>query len=206
MTPGHASTLAVHQAMEAITGKRAFVLSRASFVGTGAYAAHWTGDNQATWNDLRLSIPGVLNIGLFGMPMAGVDICGFSGDTTEELCARWISLGAFYPFARDHSGMGTADQEPYRWPAVADAARKALGMRYRLLPYLYTALHAASETGAQMMRPVWMEFPGDQQTHSLDRHAGAGSAGDPRDGGRSAQCDGLLPGWRPLVLTLGRQG
>jgi alpha-glucosidase (family GH31 glycosyl hydrolase) len=173
---GHASCLAMHQAMKNITGKRAFVLSRASFVGSGAWAAHWTGDNQATWNDLRLSIPGVLSIGLFGMPMAGADVCGFGGDTTEELCARWISLGALsYPFARDHSGMGTADQEPYRWPAVADAARKALGMRYRLLPYLYTALHTASETGAPLMRPVWMEFPGDQQTHRLDRQAMLGS-------------------------------
>lgn len=165
---GLSEAVATYTALQKIIGKRPFILTRSSFLGTGAVAAHWTGDNAATWADLRWSISSTLGMGLVGLPFVGADICGFSGDTTEELCGRWISAGAFYPFSRNHNTLGAAPQELYLWDSVADAGRRAIKMRYQLLPHLYTAFHHANEHGSPVAKPLWFAFPHDPVTHAID--------------------------------------
>jgi alpha-glucosidase len=142
--------------------KRPFVLSRANFLGGQRYAATWTGDNNSSWEHLRLSIPMSLNLSLSGQPFNGPDIGGFAGTPGADLMAHWMAVGAFYPFSRNHTSTGTADQEPWAFgETVEKASRIALQRRYRLLPYLYEAFYETYLNGMPVMRPVFFADPTD---------------------------------------------
>lgn len=171
------------RALEAIQKKRSFVITRSTFPGSGQYTGHWTGDNTATWSDLASSIQGMLDFQLFGIPLIGSDICGFNGATTEELCSRWIEVGAFYPFSRVHNTKGTPPQELYRWASVAAISRKVLAIRYSLLNYYYTLFIKAHHPAipgfapsATVVRPLFFEFPSDSTTYSIDQQFMVGSS------------------------------
>ncbi|KAJ2847886.1 hypothetical protein IWW36_003619 [Coemansia brasiliensis] len=155
---------------------RPFVLSRSTFAGSGAFISHWTGDNAATWQDMHLSIASMFEFGIFGIPMVGADICGFYQNATEELCARWIELGAFYPFSRSHNSLFAYPQEPYRWKSVAEAARRALGIRYTLLPYIYSCYQDAVERGWPVVRPLVFEYPSIDKVADNDRQLLVGNS------------------------------
>ncbi|KAM9003845.1 lysosomal alpha-glucosidase isoform X1 [Sarcophilus harrisii] len=167
---GLTEAIASHDALVKIRGKRPFVISRSTFAGHGHYAGHWTGDVFSNWEQLYYSVPAVLLFNLYGIPLVGADICGFLNNTTEELCVRWTQLGAFYPFMRNHNNKYNQPQEPYVFSEEAQKAmRRAFTLRYMLLPYLYTLFHKAHSRGETVARPLFLEFPLDQNTWTLDR-------------------------------------
>jgi alpha-glucosidase len=149
--------------------RRPLLITRSTFVGLGRYVGKWLGDNVSTWEQYRFSIAGVLNFAsVFQIPMVGPDICGFAGNTTETLCARWTTLGAFYPFMRNHAGDTSISQEYYRWPLTAAAARKVIPVRYRLMDYFYTAFHRQTVTGLPALNPLVYHYPNDPKTFGID--------------------------------------
>jgi len=153
-------------------GTRPFLLTRAGYAGVQRFAGCWTGDSSSLWEHLESSLPQLANLGLSGMPFAGADIGGFFGDCGPELLARWTQLGALTPLARNHSARGTAPQEPWVWDeSVEETCRRALELRYRLLPYLYTLFEEASRTGAPVLRPLFFHHASDPATHQLSDEA-----------------------------------
>jgi alpha-glucosidase (family GH31 glycosyl hydrolase) len=102
-----------------------------------------------------------MNSNIFGIPFVGADICGFAKNTNEELCTRWMQLGALYPFARNHHENFTRHQEPYSFGStLLHASHTALKLRYSLLKYYYSLFLDRNGLGT-VMRPLFFEFPNE---------------------------------------------
>jgi len=169
--------------------ERPYALHRNGYAGMQRYAAFlWSGDVYSTWETLKTHVPIALNTALSGIPYWGTDIGGFvpTPEFTAELYVRWFQFGAFCPLFRSHGrawklrlpwGWNTGDPGPveinnYNGAAIPDASqlhdarvepicRKYLELRYRMLPYLYSAVHECATKGMPIMRALWLHFPDD---------------------------------------------
>ena len=166
---GHFMAKATYEGIKSVTNKRPFVVTRAAYSGTQKYSTVWTGDNQSTWEHLRMSIPMLMNMGLSGMTFCGTDVGGFGHDCTAELLSRWVQVGAFTPLFRNHSVMGTRDQEPWAFDKqTEDINRKYIKLRYKLMPYMYDSMWKASRSGEPILRPLLFNYQKDKNTYEIN--------------------------------------
>lgn len=157
--------------------ERSFVLTRSGYAGIQRWSAVWTGDNQSLWEHLEMSLPMLSNLGLSGVAFVGADIGGFAGNATAEMFARWMQVGMLYPLMRGHSALSTARHEPWVFgDKVENICREYIGLRYQLLPYIYTLFWEAATTGAPILRPLLYHFPNDPKTYALSDQVMLGSS------------------------------
>jgi alpha-glucosidase len=144
--------------------KRPFTITRAGYSGVQRYASAWTGDNVASWEHLKLGNIQCQRMSVSGIPFIGTDIGGFSGEPDGELFTRWIQMGTFSPFMRAHSAGDTKEREPWSFGDPYTAINRTfIELRYRLLPYLYSAFWEHHRYGFPILRPVVMQ---EQEVYS----------------------------------------
>lgn len=149
--------------------KRPFLLSRSFYAGSQRFGAVWTGDNKADWGHLKASGSMLMSLGIVGYHFAGADVGGFFGNPSTELLVRWYQTGAMQPFFRAHAHIDTKRREPWLFgDDITSQIRKALRLRYSLLPVWYTAMEESSRTGVPPMRPMIVEFPNDMSFLKVD--------------------------------------
>ncbi|MBS1600814.1 MAG: glycoside hydrolase family 31 protein [Bacteroidetes bacterium] len=145
---------------------RPFVLTRSGFAGVQRYAALWSGDNSASDEGLLTSVLLNSQLGLSGVSFVGYDIGGFIGNGSKELYTRFIQAGAFSPFCRNHKEMYAVDNEPWAYGTEAEAISKTfIGLRYRLMPYFYSAFFNASLTGMPIQQSLCLQYPFDEKVY-----------------------------------------
>ena len=153
--------------------QRTFIIERSSFAGMGKYGSRWLGDNFSQDKFMAYSVTGTMLMNMFGIPFTGADICGFIGNTTPELCARWHIVGAFYPFSRNHNNINQLPQEPYHFTTVyegsityLDIMRYAIKTKYEMIRYYYSSLLLLSLRGSgTFYKPLFFEFPEDMMAY-----------------------------------------
>jgi alpha-glucosidase (family GH31 glycosyl hydrolase) len=176
--------------------ERPYALHRNGYAGMQRYASFlWSGDVYSTWETLKVHIPNAINTALSGIPYWGTDIGGFvpTKEFTAELYLRWFQFGAFCTLFRCHGrtwklrlpwGWDTGDSGPveisnYGGAAIPDASqlhntqvesvcRKYMELRYRMLPYLYSAVRECATTGMPIMRALWLHYQDDPAAVARD--------------------------------------
>lgn len=168
----------IHSNMMAYVGKQAlaemypnerpYIINRAGYAGIQRYAQVWGGDNLTDWRTVKFNIATILGMGLSGCANMGCDIGGFAGPAPEgELMLRWIQSGIFQPrFCMNSANSDNTVTQPWMYEEHIEDVRAAYAQRYRMMPYLYSLMRQAYETGMPAMRPLFLEFPEDEACYT----------------------------------------
>ncbi|KAI0980518.1 hypothetical protein GJ496_003799, partial [Pomphorhynchus laevis] len=150
--------------------QRPFVLSRSFFAGTQRAGAIWTGDNTNDYDHLKMSIPMLLSLSVTGISFCGADVGGFfDSSKSPELFYRWFQAAVFQPFFRVHSHMESIRREPWTFDEKTfNLMKKAVELRYSMIPFWYTLFYENEKTGTPPMRPLWAVFPRDDQVFDIE--------------------------------------
>jgi alpha-glucosidase len=149
-------------AKESMGNKRPFILTRAGYAGLQRYTAIWTGDNRPEEDHMLLGVRLINSLGLSGVPFAGMDIGGFIGTPSNSLFARWVQIGAFNPYFRNHAAVNTQSSEPWtHGEEVLEVSRNYINLRYKLMPYLYSTFFEATQNGLPVMRTLAIDYTFD---------------------------------------------
>lgn len=164
---GFCMTKAAGEAFDELEEKRILMFSRASYIGMHRYGGVWMGDNQSWWSHLLLNLKMLPSLNMCGFLYTGADLGGFGSDTTEDLMLRWLALGIFTPLMRNHSSLGTREQEFYQF-GQEEVFRNLIGLRYALLPYLYSEFMKAVLKDEMLFRPLAFVYPKDAHAREVE--------------------------------------
>lgn len=165
---GFNMTRAASEAFDRIDpDKRFLMFSRSSYIGMHRFGGIWTGDNKSWWSHLLLNLKMMPSLNMCGFLYIGADLGGFGADTTRDLLLRFLALGVFTPLMRNHSAMGTREQECYQFEKTEDF-RSIIEVRYRLIPYIYSEFMKAALTDDLYFKPLAFVYPDDAMARRIE--------------------------------------
>ncbi|PJE41154.1 MAG: glycosyl hydrolase [Flavobacterium sp.] len=145
--------------------QRPFILMRAGYSGSQRFGMMpWSGDVSRSWGGLQSQMEIAMQMGMQGMAYMHSDLGGFAGDYFDnELYLRWLQYGVFNPIFRPHAQEDVASEVAYKDVHTKAKAKKAVELRYQLLPYNYTLAFENNQKGTPLMRPLFFEEPTNEK-------------------------------------------
>jgi alpha-D-xyloside xylohydrolase len=158
---------AVFQATRAAAGPDEGVIwARSAWAGSQRYPLHWGGDAENTNQAMAASLRAGLSMGLSGFTFWSHDVGGFVGRAPRDLYRRWLPFGALTSHTRTH---GAPPREPWEYDeAFVGDFRRAMELKYALMPYIYAQSKLASERGWPVMRALFFEYPNDPASWAVE--------------------------------------
>ncbi|MCD6090443.1 MAG: DUF5110 domain-containing protein [Bacteroidales bacterium] len=143
--------------------RRLFHLNRAGAAGSQRYSIFpWSGDVSRSWSGLQAQLPLMLNMSISGLGYISSDLGGFAlGEKDEELYRRWLQFGVFNPVFRPH-GSGIPSEPIFFSEETQNIVRKAIKLRYRLMPYIYTLAYENTTLGKPIVKPLFYLEPDNE--------------------------------------------
>lgn len=160
---------AVFELLEQERGEgEAVLFARSATVGGQKFLAHWGGDCSASYPSMAETLRSGLSLACAGFGFWSHDISGFENTAPADIYKRWCQFGLLSSHSRLHGS--TSYRVPWLFDDVAcDILRKFVRLKCSLMPYLYRQAVLSHEEGTPMMRPMFVEFPGDRACETLDR-------------------------------------
>jgi alpha-D-xyloside xylohydrolase len=160
---------AVADVTKRTTGEN-IIWARSAWAGSQRYPVHWGGDAESTDDGMAAELRGGLSFGLSGFSFWSHDIGGFTANSVQSmdqnLFARWLAFGMLTSHSRCH---GVAPKEPWNYGTnFMNEFRVEDEMKYRLMPYVYAQAKDCSEHGLPMVRALFVEFPDDPGSWTVD--------------------------------------
>lgn len=173
---GYNMTRAAGEAFERLCpDRRILMFSRSSYVGMHRYGGIWMGDNKSWWQHMLLNYKMQPSLNMVGYLYTGGDIGGFGANVTEDLLIRWMQMSLFMPLMRNHSAMGTREQEVYLFDK-REVLRDTLHIRYGLLPYLYSEFMKAALGDEMYFKPLSFLYTEDAYASQVEDQLLAGDS------------------------------
>lgn len=146
----------------------AVLFARSATVGGQKFPVHWGGDCSASYASMAETIRSGLSLACAGFGFWSHDISGFESTASADIYKRWCQFGLLSSHSRLH-GSST-----YRVPWIfdreaCDVLRRFIKLKCALMPYLYRQAVKTHEEGIPLMRPMFLEFPGDRCCETLDK-------------------------------------
>lgn len=162
----------VAELTKSITGDQ-IIWARSAWAGSQRYPLHWGGDAESTDLGMEAQLRGGLSLGLSGFTFWSHDVGGFTSRTTEELYRRWLPFGVLTSHTRTH---GQAPKEPWEFGEdFQNYFRKAVELKYRIMPYIYTQAKLSTDKGLPMLRALFLEYPNDPGAWQIENQYMLGS-------------------------------